>query len=66
MTKAENNTQNPMSEEDRALLASLLNQLNGVLICTLAACEGRSSVPDAFQGAIFAAAQIAGKARQMI
>ena len=56
----------PISDSDRAVLEQLLNQLNGVLVCTLAACEGRQNIPKAVEGALFTAARLAHDAQQVI
>jgi hypothetical protein len=55
-----------LNEEKLELLGLLLDQLNGVLICTLAACEDAPGVPRAIQSALFAAAKLSDEAQHVI
>lgn len=55
-----------LTVSDREVLATLVSQINGILICTLAACEGRPHIPQALQSSIEGAVRIAQEAQQML
>jgi hypothetical protein len=47
-------------------IASTIEQLDGVLICVIAACDARGDIPAAITSAIFTAARLSSEARRQI
>ncbi|HEY4112843.1 MAG TPA: hypothetical protein VGM17_02175 [Rhizomicrobium sp.] len=51
---------------ERENITSTVEQLDGVLVCALAACHAEATVPAAITGAIWAAARLASEVRRTL